>query len=201
MYDPTIDKILAVDTETSGLNYNNRLNRADGYQIVSIGMIVADATTFKEIDRLYLEIQWNGKSEWSKRAEKIHGLTKSYLEENGIPEEEAVEQIALFINEHFGIDKGITLFGHNPSFDHMFLRDLLERYECDFKFNHRMVDTFSLGLTLLGAFDSNQLFDVMGFESRSEHNSMRDIEMTLQTGRLLKKLWRKHVGISYSTGT
>lgn len=195
MYKPEFDKILAIDVETSGLNSGEDGEAiAKGYQIVSIGLIVADTKFFKPIDTLYLEIKWDGISKWTSDAERIHGFSKKYLDINGVSEEDAVEMIVLFINKHFGIDKPLSLLGHNVQFDAVFLKQLLNKYNCYFKFSHRNVDTFSLGMPLLQAFNSNQLFEKMGFESRITHNSMQDIEMTLKACRLISKMWRDHLG-------
>ena len=108
------DKILALDVETSGLN-RTELDPSIGYQIVSIGMIMADTTTFTPSDQLYLEIQWNGEAKWDNFAESIHGLSRDYLVKHGLTEEEAVEKIALFLDKHYGTDTAITCLGQNVS--------------------------------------------------------------------------------------
>ena len=80
--------LLAIDAETSGLfPYEldvSTKNKDEYYQAVSWGIIVADAETLLPIEKLYVEIKWDGKSLWNDRAEKIHGLSKEYLEEHGM---------------------------------------------------------------------------------------------------------------------
>ena len=94
--------ILAVDSETTGLNkVKNEGDVSDGHQAVSWGLIVADAETLIPVEKLYLEVKWNEQSkrrkeldpEFGVTASSIHGLSYSYLEENGIDEADAVVQI------------------------------------------------------------------------------------------------------------
>jgi DNA polymerase III epsilon subunit-like protein len=188
-----ITKVLAIDTETSGINFDSAIV-ADGYQIVSIGLIVADAQTFAPIEELYLLIKWNGLSKWSDKAESIHGLSKKYLEEHGLSEEEAAMKIGLFIDKHFGIDNALNLLGHNVvTFDMPFFRQFLERNGLPFKFAHRHCDTFSLSMGTVKAYDSNELFDIMGFEKRGKHNALEDARMSLKSYAMISKMWNKYI--------
>lgn len=181
-------KFLAVDCETSGMTTKGDDPSID-YQMVAIGLIVSDVKTFKEIESLYLEIKWNGESEWNDFAFKIHGLSKEYLEENGVDEEEAAAQILELIMRHFDTTKGIVLCGHNvASFDRYFLKALLRKFDIELKFSHRMLDTFSLGLIAVQAFDSDELFSKMGLAPRRMHNALEDIQYTLKSVRLINKL-------------
>lgn len=180
-------KFLAVDCETSSLSFG--IDPSTNCQMVSIGLIVSDVKTFEEIDSLYLEIKWNGESDWSEYAEKIHGLSKEYLEENGVDEEEAAILITEFIMKHFNVKKGITLLGHNvASFDRFFLRSLLIKFEIDLKFSHRNIDSFSLGLVVLDAFDSDELFRTLELPFRGKHNALEDVRYTLKSVRVIRKI-------------
>lgn len=199
----TIQYVLAADVETTGLSWVQG-DPATGHQIVSIGLIVADADTFKPIEKLYLEIKWNDSSiesakkdpKFGKGAEKVHGLTKSYLDKNGISEEEAVVKIAELLMKYWSTDVTIQLLGHNvATFDVFFIRALLYKYELYFKFASRMFDSFSLGVGTTGAFNSDQLFECMGFDTRGNHNSLDDAMMSLETFRIIKLLWKQKVGI------
>ncbi len=184
-------KFLAIDCETSGMTFGD--DPSVDHQMVSIGLIISDVKTFQEIDSLYLLIKWNGESKWNDKAEAIHGLTKEYLEENGVSEEEAVIQIVEFVMKHLNIAKGITLMGHNvASFDKFFLRSLLRKFGVnELKFSHRTLDSFPVGLLGVGAFDSDELFDLMGLPARKEHNALEDIRYTLKSFRMLNKLFRQ----------
>ena len=188
------DKIIALDCETSGLN-RDTFDPSVDYQIVSIGMLVADTKDYNVIDELYVEIKWNGDSKWSDEAERIHGFSKSYLDKVGLSEEDAVEQIALFLDKHYGTKTAINTLGQNvSSFDVPFLRALLHKYDMPFKFAHRHVDTFSLSMPTIGAFSSNELFELMGFEKRVTHNSLEDARMALKSVKTINRMWRKAYG-------
>jgi DNA polymerase III epsilon subunit-like protein len=178
---------LAVDVETSGMDFSD--DPSNGYQIVSIGLIVSDVKTLKELDSLYLEIQWNGEDKWDEGAEKIHGLSQKYLESNGIPEEDAVVEIAEFIMSHFDMSKAITLMGHNAAnFDKPFMKKLFNKFGIPIKFSHRTIDSFTIGLIAVDAFDSDELFKAMSLPDRKTHNSLEDIRYTLKSIRIIKKL-------------
>src|SRR5271167_1552797 len=85
--------LLAMDSETTGLCVNEddptfNLKKNEFHQSVSWGLIVADASTLKPIEKLYVEIKWNEKSKAQRKAnakfgvhaEGVHGLTFDYLE-------------------------------------------------------------------------------------------------------------------------
>lgn len=182
-----IDKILCLDIETSGLNKSSE-DITKNHQIVSIGLIVSDGD-FNEIDNLYLEIKWNGKSRLDYNAEKVHGLSREYLEKYGISEEDAVVNIAEFIFKYFGTENSIYILGHNAyKFDVPFLRKLLKKYDLDhFKFGSRYIDTFSIGFTLFGKQNSDEIFSLF-YKKREKHNSLEDARMALGVCRKVRKM-------------
>lgn len=182
-------KFLAIDCETSGMNFGD--DPSDGYQMVSVALIVSDVNTYTEHDHLYLKIRWNGDSGWDKKAEEVHGLSVYHLEEYGVEEDDACADIIEFIMKHFDINKSIVLCGHNVvRFDLPFLRRLLNKFGVTLKFSHRAIDSFPIGLLSVGAFDSDELFDYMGLPPRKEHNALEDIRHTLSSLRKLNKLFK-----------
>lgn len=184
------NKFLVLDCETSGMTFGD--DPSKDYQIVSLGLIVSDVQTYQEIESLYVEIKWNGESKWEPKAEAIHGLSKEYLEENGMDEEDAVADILEFLDDHFDLTKGITLCGHNAAnFDKPFIKSLLRRFDVDLKFSHRTIDTFSVGLLAVNAFDSDELFENMGFPARKAHNALEDARLSLKSLRVINKLMKE----------
>lgn len=180
-----IDKIIAVDVETSGFSKGDDITL--NYQIVSIGLIIADKN-FKEIDSFYCEIKWNGISEWDKYAEKIHGLSKEYLDANGLDEEDAVFAITEFLLKHIEPDEYIFFLGQNPrNFDVPFFTKLTNKHDVHFKIAHRTVDSFSIGFAAFGAQNSDELFG-MFYDTRKEHNALDDARMSLGVCRRVKKI-------------
>lgn len=183
-------KILALDAETSGLAFGS-IDPSTGFQSVSWGFVVAD-TEFNPIDKLYVEIKWNGESEWSEKAEAIHGLSKKYLAKNGLTEEEAAVEIAEFLLKHFHPDDSIVCLGHNVrNFDIPFLVALLGKFGLSFKFAHRAIDTFSPGFILTGRRNSDEIFEFFGMPKRHAHNALSDAEYALKVCRNMRKLWRE----------
>jgi DNA polymerase III epsilon subunit-like protein len=187
--------ILFLDVETSGYDFDNILDRSGGYryQIVSIGLIVVSPTTWKVREELYVEIKYNGESFWDKKAEAVHGLTKDYLEENGLDEEEAFLVIAEFLTRHFDVNKPIILGGHNVStFDRHFLVALFAKYDVKLSLSGRAIDTYSLGRVLFGTNDSTELFEMVGGE-RVTHNALEDAQLALKVVRMCNKLFNDAV--------
>lgn len=186
--------ILALDTETSGLFFNNDspcFDPASGkhYQIVSIGLIVADSETLLPVEQLYLEIKWNGESLWDAKAQSIHGLTPEYLEENGVDEEQAVVEICNLILKYWGPTSSVSLLGHNvATFDIYFLKQLLRKFDIDIKFSRRHVDSLSAGFAAFTAYDSDDLFEAVGFKKRETHNSLTDAKQALNSVRIIRQL-------------
>lgn len=186
------DKVCAVDCETSGMSFGDDPSR--DCQSVSWGLVVADVATYKPIDKLYVEIKWNGKSKWEWKAEQVHGLTREYLATHGMDEAKAAEEIALFLGEHFGTDTPIVLLGHNAaSFDIFFLRKLLHTHDLPFKFAHRVLDTFSLSMATVREYNSEDLFTALGLNARDKHNALDDAMYALESYRRINLIWKKLV--------
>lgn len=197
--------LLGIDCETTGLCFNSddpTHNGDEYHQAVSWGIIVADSLTLKPIEKLYVEIKWNDKSiqqrlenpDFGKKAESIHGLTKSYLDENGVTEEEAVLKIGELLLKYWGPTVSIRTLGHNVhSFDLPFLRDLFRRQGIDLKFGARHVDTSSAGFVSMTSWTSDELFELFGFDQRGDHNALHDAEMALECARMIRLLTQKAI--------
>lgn len=198
------EKILAIDCETTGLNWDED-DPSIGHQAVSWGIIVADAMTLKPIEDLYVEIKFNEESKAEKQrdptfataASAIHGLTSEYLEKNGISEEEAVVKIASLILKHWGPTSQVKILGHNVvSFDIPFLRSMFKRYDIDIPIGHRHYDSNSVGFITVGSYTSDDLFSIMGFDTRNKHNALEDAYMALESCRRIRVLWNAKVGVN-----
>lgn len=190
--------VLAMDCETTGLAFNSD-DPSDGNQAVSWGLIVADAHTLKPIEQLYVEIKWNDECKAARKAdpkfgtyaEKIHGLTYDYLEKNGMSEEDAVIDIASLILKYWA-DGNIRCLGHNvATFDMWFLKRLMRSHEIELKFGSRHVDTSGAGFINFETYNSDQLFEMVGFESRKDHNALDDARMALESARVMRLIFQK----------
>lgn len=185
------ERILAIDTETSGLflGHNSPVTHdGEHFQVVSWGIMVLDAQTLDTIEELYIEQQWDGEAIWNESAEKVHGLTKEHLAANGVTREEAMLQIGSLILKHWGKTPVVTL-GHNSiTFDLPFLKHEAELAGIDLRFGNRHLDSNTLGFTLFGCFNSDDMFAELGFKEREAHNSLEDIRMTVKAFRVARKL-------------
>lgn len=198
------EKLLVIDCETTGLCFGGEnpvfdVNTGERHQTVSWGVIVADAKTLKPIQKEYVEIKWNKESKKQKkansifgsRAEQVHGLTFEYLEKNGVTEEQAVEKIGNLIITHFGPAGSLKCLGHNVHlFDVPFLRDLFERQGVPLAFGNRHYDTNSMGFATFGTFNSDDLFELVGFSKREDHNALVDAEQALESTRVIRKIFK-----------
>lgn len=195
------EKVLAVDVETSGMAYSvddpsYNPKTGDTYQVVSIGLVVANVNTFKPIEELYLEIKWDGESTWDKEAENVHGLSKSYLEKHGVDRATAVEEIGNLVLKYWGPDVPLCLLGHNvATFDLWFFKRLMRSEGLHLRFGNRYVDSSSCGLATFGTFNSDDLFKTAGLGVRnpSKHNALDDAKMALASVRLIRELWKELV--------
>lgn len=182
------DKFLVMDAETSGIAFDSadpsfHVETQRYYQSVSWGLIVADSETLKPIDELYVEIQHDPKYLWNDGAERVHGLSREYLADKGLPEIKAVEEIGSFVFDHFGEADRVPCAGHNvSSFDIYFMRSLLTPYEIMFETGSRFIDTNSIGFACYGTYNSDDLFSLMGV-NRSSHNALEDSHACLKTIR------------------
>lgn len=192
-----IEKFLVVDCETSGMAYGTDDPSYDPvtgkqYQAVSWGLIVADAFTLQPIERLYIEVKWDGVSAWDPRAERIHGLSLEYLEEHGLTVEDAVVEIASLILKYWGPESPVHLGGHNvATFDLPFLRRMLRSQGLEVKFGHKYIDSNSVGFVTFGTHNSDDLFNMVGLQERDPHahNALVDAENTLTALRTIKQLF------------
>ncbi|MEM4258052.1 MAG: exonuclease domain-containing protein [Candidatus Thermoplasmatota archaeon] len=193
------DKVLAKDCETSGMNYNT-VDPSIGFQSISWGLIVADAETFTPIEKLYVEIKWDGKSQWSDEAEKIHGLSRDHLEKNGLTKEEAAAEIGNLIYRHwnpksdFSYQRNVRCLGHNvATFDIWFMRNLLEPFGIMFPTGNRFIDTSSIAFATFGCFNSDDAFDLIGIK-RNKHNALADAQASLDFVKTVRKLCNSFLG-------
>lgn len=201
------EHLLAIDCETTGLCFSDESpvynpKTGERHQTVSWGIIVANATTLKPVEELYVEIKWNEESkkqrannpEFGKGAEKVHGLTFEYLEKNGVTEEEAVVQIANLILKYWGPTVSVKTLGHNVHlFDRAFLLDLMTRHGVDLTFGNRHMDTQTAGFITFGTFTSDELFERVGFEKRGDHNSLDDAKMALESARIIRLIFQSAI--------
>ena len=179
---------LAFDCETSGAYWGNLSQSVKDFQVLQWAFIVFEMSTLKEVDRLFINVKYDKRYQWTDSAAKVHGLTIPYLEANGVSEYDAAEAIGNLILKYFGPTDEINALGHNVDFDIKFLSALMEKFGVPIKFSHRKFDTCSAGWIALGVYNSNELFEMCGLPERKFHNAMEDIEYTLEAARIIRSL-------------
>lgn len=122
--------MIVIDIETSGTDpYKN--------SILSIGAI--DFSNPKR--QFYEECQIEKDKEYTEEALNVNGFKK---EELTSPKKKTLEKV---LNEFFEWMKPVedkTIGGHNVNFDAGFLNYSFKRYNINFSFGHRVLDTHSL---------------------------------------------------------
>lgn len=188
---------LAIDCETSGLaigsddpSYDPKTG--DTYQAVSWGLIVVDTDTLKTVEKLYLEVQWDGVSKWNEQAERIHGLSKEHLKQHGLTVEQAVVEIGELILKYWGPTSPVSLIGHNvTTFDLYFFRRMMRSQGVNIKIANRHVDTNSIGYAVFNTYNSDDLFELVGLPKRdpNNHNALTDASNALQVVKVVRKIY------------
>jgi len=184
-------KMLFVDVETSGYDQSNMMDRTGNgkFQMTSIGAIVANVNTLKELDTFYIEFKYMEQCTWDSGAERIHGLSREHLEENGVSYEDGFVQFVEFLCKHFDPSYAITLGGHNvATFDRHFIIRFFEHNDAEIRLSGHSVDSYTLGKVLLNANNSNELFEQVGID-RDTHNALEDARASLKAARLVKRLY------------
>lgn len=184
-----MEKLLVLSVETSGMNVANTINvdriYSNQYQILSIGMIVCD-NKFKKIDELYIELKYDGESLWDSNAEKIHGLTKTYLRNNGIREIKAIEMVGNFLVDHFEQSK-IKVIGHNTHFALTFFDAWFRKYDINLSFDCHYLDLSTLGYTFLGKSSKKEIFKFLNIPDNIR-NALNTSKKVLKAFRMFKSL-------------
>jgi hypothetical protein len=200
---------LWLDWETSGaafdLPYPEQF--APGmFQGIQLGLVVADNENFEEVDALKVNIKFDSTYQWQDAAQKIHGLSREFLEENGVDAEEAVATIIEFIVKYFGEDviyygegkpdrtRTICFGGHNLGFDIAALQALLKRFNFAVAEHHVRIDTSSLGFAAVGIYKSTPLFAHFGGEKRGDHDALEDTRQALAVATGVKALINAGLG-------
>lgn len=112
-------KALLFDTETSGfINKKLAADHPEQAWCIQVGAILADEQ--EELEHLNLIVQPNGRT-CHPMAEKVHGISVEYAEENGLPELEVTEQFGKMMR------KADIIVCHNFDFDWQYVRHMMER--------------------------------------------------------------------------
>lgn len=191
-----------LDWETSGADFNlSYEEQSKIYQGVQLGLVVANTETFEEVDSMKVNIKFDPKFKWEDAAEKIHGLSREFLEQNGMPRDEAAVEVIEFLVRHFNKDifylegekkemnsHRLCFGGHNLEFDISHFKALLAHVGFCVDDHHVKLNTTVIGFTAVGLYRSNDLFPLFGAEERGDHDALEDARQSLAVARGVKEL-------------
>lgn len=179
---------LCFDTETSGFNFPDY---AEKHQMISYGAAIVVNETLEVVDTLYREIKFDDSKLWSKEAEAVHGLTKDYLNINGVSMEDACVDLLNLVVKYWGFDSSIMLIGHNPLFDVAFLNSSFDKVTLPhLKLYHRLIDTSIIGYATMNITNSEELFTKLGLPPRHAHNALEDVLYTVESVKIVRDYFK-----------
>lgn len=193
-----MNKVLVVDTETSGIPDDYRMkNFTEGPQILELAASVCRLDDNWKVEAEFdAKIQWLGPADddlgeypmltWNNKAEEIHGITRTMLKNSPHPIDIA-KNFESFLYQHFQTQP-ILIGGHNPGFDRYFVQQLFVlagiQNSLRVKFHHRMLDSFTAGYMICRAETSDELFGRFSHgKLRQVHSAREDVELTVNAFR------------------
>lgn len=173
-------KIIVIDTETGGLD-------AEQKSILSLGAVILDNGSIT--DEFYTVIR-EDKIIYDAQALKVNGFTVSEIERDGVSPSEALDSFMSFLSRN-NLANRATLAGHNVGFDIGFLKRLFRlagrEKVYDKCFSYRTVDTQSVaqllqmaGRITVKSTSLDSLCAACGITIRegSDHNALEDARAT-----------------------
>jgi len=183
---------LSVDWETSGFtgtDYGG--SYAAKHQGIAIGAAVVRLSDLEIVDTLYYEIKFDEtKYVWDDYAEKIHGLSREHLAQNGVdPETVATALGNLIVKYWASLDNPVSWIGHNKNFDIDFTRQLMEPFGIMFPIDNRQCDTAAVAFSVFGVWSSNELYDKVGLPPREAHNALEDCIYSVEVLKRIRTIF------------
>ncbi|MEM2159620.1 MAG: hypothetical protein QXN55_01545 [Candidatus Nitrosotenuis sp.] len=188
---------LAIDWETTGINWGNHDKTAEIYQGISYGVAIFRWKDFEIIDTLYREIKFiDSEYKWDDGAAKIHGLSREHLEKNGVTQEEALCDLIEFAEPYFGSPlSNIWFLGHHIDFELKITDHLFKKFGIDLDINNMFkIDTVGASMIAFGDYKSEALFQRLGFGERTIHNALDDVVKTVQAAQAIHLLVQAGLG-------
>jgi DNA polymerase III epsilon subunit-like protein len=179
-------EMLIVDTETGGLD-------PEYHALVEVAVV--DAVTGDEWCEL---IQPEKGLHFDPKAMEVHGITRERMKHVGLPEKEAMTDLALWV-----MLKGERLLGGcSVSFDVGFLKAAFGRHRIGWPFSHRTIELRGVAWLAHAAgvielpgksgggvrFDLDAILGSVGLRrSRQAHGALEDARLTLEAFNALVK--------------
>lgn len=183
---------LAIDWETSGYSIPNY---AEKHQGISFGAIIFDVRSLEPVEELYREVKFDSKYIWDAGAEKIHGVSREYLDRHGITQQEAAVDLANLVVKYIG-QEDVMLLGHRVHFDKAFTQQLTSSIDIQFNYHPTTIDSCSIATVLMELTYSEDIFQTLGLPARGKHNALEDIRYTLESVKRMKQFFLTGVSAS-----
>ena len=180
---------LCIDWETTGSDYEGKSHKK--YQGIAFGAAIFNTETFEPVETLYRELKFDDtKYEWTDGAEKVHGLSREYLEANGVSREEALTDLLDLIIRYIGSESKILFLGHNVDFDIDFTVQLAEDFGIPLQIHHVKLETSGASFIAIGKYKSDEVFEFFTGEKREgKHNALDDALMALECVRAMRAVF------------
>ena len=127
-----------IDVEASGQTPGQ-------FSLLSIGGVVVrwSGDRHRRGDNFYVELRPHFEG-WSPAAEKIHRLTRPYLETNGVEASEAMLALGAWVKTQLARRERPVFVGHNAPFDWMFIAWYFAEFGVSNPFGYKAIDTKAL---------------------------------------------------------
>lgn len=169
------NNVVCFDVETTGLNPVNNF-------IIQLAMVKFDLKTFETIDQRNWYIKPAHVYEISPEAQSKHGITKEFLEENGVTIKSIAQEIIDFVS-----DSDYLTFNGN-TFDVKFLYKDLEMFGFTLPMKDKIFyDAFSLYKTYHPSTLEAIYKNYTGKDLEGSHNAFNDVNATIEVFKHLQK--------------
>lgn len=175
-------RIFWFDCETTGLN-------PEVDQIIQFAYILTDMD-FQELSSGQTFVKFEGPEEsWGVEAEKVHGFSRQFLEENGVSLDDLRDMIISAVG-----NEGMPPIpaGHNVQFDLNFLRHLFPRWMFRNLLGYHPLDSMTLaqainfqarkkrGSWLFPSVNLNTVCNVLKIDPGKSHDAISDVRASME---------------------
>lgn len=189
---------IVLDFETSGLDKTNKVSNSHLCAITQVAMILVDGENFQELERYQAYIlPYDSKLEYQAGAEKVTGINKQFLYDNGKVLKDVFKDITALVTKH---NKGMwktVVVGQNIMFDADFLMfahrwskiDIAKVYHCSLNDGVQhpryidVMDLAKLSTQTANSYNLASICSMLGLDYADGHDAMNDVVMTLDVFR------------------
>jgi DNA polymerase III alpha subunit (gram-positive type) len=187
--------IIVTDVETGGLPARLKKKATIEVALTEIAFVVIDNVSLEIIDRKsWLFKPYSDGLIYELEAEKVSGISKSYVQQNGLDMAVAFNDIEAFLKKHKRGTKKPYLCGHNIiDFDLEFIMNLFEMNKRDASdyFDDFILDTLKLSRVAIveaPKFNLGACCELFNIEHTQAHRALTD---TVATAKLIIEILKR----------